>query len=184
MATPDVNAGIFATEIPVSKVEDVPNPKFVLAPAAFDAPVPPWLTATGTLNPENFVNTISWVPTNPSVPLELNSEESPVITNPWPPLTVPPSTKTKSPNLTFIMLSAEPSAEAVKSLDLAGDAPTIYIPFWLAVLWSLTNTLSPSARVTPSNVSPLFNADAIVIFAVVAAWTGVKTCNPCATLST
>ena len=61
------------------------------------------------------------------------------------------------------------SAPAAKSSALAGEEPTIYIPFSEAVDWSFTRTRSFVERETPSRVSPLLSAVDIVMFAVVAA---------------
>lgn len=66
---------------------------------------------------------------------------APVVVNAYclPPFTVPFATHTSAPKSTslFTLLS--------KSVALVQDqAATTYIPFWLAVDWSFTNTLLPA----------------------------------------
>ena len=70
------------------------------------------------------------------------------------------------------------------SLLAAPEATTIYKPFAVTSVWSLTKTLSPVTSVTPSSVSPFCKSAVKSIFPVVAASAISLVLNPATAWST
>ena len=70
------------------------------------------------------------------------------------------------------------------SLDAVPEATTIYKPFAVASVWSLTKTLSPVTNATPSSVSPFWRSAVKSIFPVVAASAIILVLNPATASST